>query len=130
VSPAGRLAGAVYADHENDERSVALGNDERMFHRRQDFPHRLTQTIFQCIEVLQFLASQSFLQACDDGLCRVNADIGQDELRFQLLENTVVDLAARCQISEIVAKPGIAAVETRAKSLDESTARPAIRCVF
>ena len=77
----------------------------------------------QRVDVLELLALQPGLKVTDDAFGCGDADIRHDQQGLQLFEHVLVDLAARCEIGEIVRQPAVAAVEAGTKALDESLPR-------
>ena len=59
-------------------------------------------------------------QPVEDALRRLDADVGGDQARLELIEHRVVDAAAGQQVREVVGQPRVAAVELLAQPLEQA----------
>ena len=59
------------------------------------------------------------MQALNDSLGRLDANVGHDELRFKFLNQVFADLAATGQVGKIVAQPTVTLVDAGAQPLDK-----------
>ena len=114
------LARAVHADDQDHERTLGRVDHERPADRRHDAEHGLAQRAEQRVEVAEFLARHLPAQAAQDLLRGLDADVGGDEPRLELVEHRVVDAAAGQQVGEVVGEPGVAAVQLRTQAGDEA----------
>ena len=88
------LAGAVHADHEDEERSPAAGNDERAGSRPQDLGQGLLQGRPSAGGVGNGLAPQAPAEPFDDSFRGLDADVGEQQLLLEFGDDGVVELAA------------------------------------
>ena len=65
------------------------------------------------------LAGDAPAQVLEDALRRLDADIGAEQPRLELLEDRRIDLASLEQLREVVGEPGVAAVEPLAQAPEE-----------
>ncbi len=121
------LAGTVDADHENDERSIAVRNLEPSLDRRKDVDERRAQAFAQCGRVVQFLSPKALTESRDDIGGRLNPDVSHNQRRFEFLQGLLVDPAAGCQVRQVVGEPAVATVEPGSEPFDESFARGSVR---
>ena len=94
-----RLARAVHA-REQDHEGVRERLRQRLLERTQELHECRLQLPFQRGAVLDALLALRPAQALHECRRRRDADIGRDELRFQLLEQRLVDLRAGAQDRE------------------------------
>jgi len=114
---------AIDPNHQDNEWPFLSRNFEIEFNTRQYFNHRSAQTLSQRDYIAKFFACEFFVQSRDNLAGSINADIGHHQARLQIVECLFVDLATRPQLSELVGKPAIPAIEARPKSFDESFTR-------
>ena len=119
-----RLAGAVDADDEDHERPACPSITSGRARRRQDLEHRAAQRLQQRVEIARARCVRP-VRAVRSSMRfrRLDADVGGDQSRLELVEHAVVDAAAGHQVREIVGQPRIAAVEPRAQSRDQAGTR-------
>ena len=68
---------------------------ERPLDRAQDRDHRLAQRREQRIDVAEFLARDAPVQIAEDARGGLDADVGADQARLEIVEDLGIDLAAR-----------------------------------
>ena len=60
------------------------------------------------------------MQACHDTFRGVDTHVGHHELRFELFQDLLVDLATRREIREIVCEPAVTFVQPGSQATDKS----------
>ncbi|MCY1414227.1 hypothetical protein D9M71_296700 [compost metagenome] len=106
LADGGGLADAVHADHQ-DHVGIALFDLQRLFHRPQQAGEFFLQRLVQRAAVGQLLARHALGQVLDDHAGRLDADVGGQQARLDLVEQLVVDrLAAEEQAGHALADAG------------------------
>ena len=118
-----RLAGAVDADHQDDERAMCGADVERLRNRLENCGQGPPQAFAQCVDVFEFLAREALLQRSDNPLGGLDADIGHDQFGLEIIEHVFVDLAAWCKIGEIIGQPAVTPIQSRPQFPEEALAR-------
>ena len=71
------------------------------------------------VDVVEFLARHLLAQFFEDVLRGVDADIGGQQPRFELVEHFGVDLATGHEVGEVIRKPRTRTIDLRAHARDE-----------
>ena len=94
LADGGGFAGAIHADDQNDERLAALVNDQRARTGRRISTIAVAQGDDQRRDIRELVARDALLQARQDVLGRLDADIGSEQPGLELLQDLRIDLAA------------------------------------
>ena len=93
LADGGGLAGAVDAGQHDDE-GLVRGDVERLLQRRQQSSRPSLQRLLELGGFGQLVALDAASQVVEQGLGRIDADIGGDQDGFQFFVQLVIDLAA------------------------------------
>jgi hypothetical protein len=118
LADGGGLAGAIDADHQQHEWLVGA-DVQGLLRRQQDGGDRVGQRGDELVDVVQFLARHLFAQLFEDLRGGLDAHIGGQQARLQLVEHLGVDRAAGDQIREVVREPGSGPVQLGAQAREE-----------
>ena len=88
---------------------------QRLRAGRENLDDAAAQRRDQRLDVGELLARHALAQLVQNVLLASHADVGGDQARLELLEDRRIDLPTAQQVRQIVAEPGIAAVEPLAQ---------------
>ena len=93
LADGGGFTHAVDADHQNNERGFAF-NIKWFIHFCENFTHFIFQQAVQRFRIFKLLTAGRFGQAGDDFTGCFHADVGNQQLLFQLFKQIIVDFLA------------------------------------
>ena len=92
---------------------------ERLLRGQQDGGDGIGQRRDELVDVVELLARHFLAQLFEDVLRGLDADVGREQARLELVEHLGVDLAAGDEIGEVVREPGTRPVDLRAHAREE-----------
>src|SRR6202034_3423516 len=120
LADGGGLARAIDAHDQYYEGLGGRIDHERLFYGRQDLRHRLVKRLEQSIDIVKLLACHALAQLLENSRGGLDADIGGDQPRFQLVQNLGVDFASRQQVRNIGGQPRGSLIQLGAQALEKS----------
>jgi hypothetical protein len=112
------LAGAVHADDQQHER-LLLRDVERLLRGKQDGGDGVSERGDERVDVLELGARHLLAQLFEDLRGGIDADVGREQTRLELVEDLRVDLPAGYEIREVVRQPRPRTIDLRAHAREE-----------
>src|SRR5579872_3057863 len=91
LADTGGLARAVHPDHEHYERFGRAVDDEWPLAWREDLYQSVTHRIEQGLDVVELVERHPAVQIGEDVVGGLNADIGHEQSRLEVLEHGGID---------------------------------------